>query len=132
MRILLILLVIIAVFVVVQAKRHGCKYDATLINCVLGKAETPTAETPPPPPPTARRNASTSGAAGSVSFGSVYCKAKPRAPGGVRGLFNCGPYVLPRADPIRRPWLAQRIGKIRLRGSLNLHLIYRGHLRSCH
>ena len=41
MRILLILLVIIAVFVVVQAKRHGCKYDATLINCVLGKAETP-------------------------------------------------------------------------------------------
>ena len=51
MRILLILLVIIAVFVVVQAQRHGCKYDATLINCVLGKAETPTAETPPPPPP---------------------------------------------------------------------------------
>lgn len=50
MRILLILLVIIAVFVVVQAQRHGCKYDATLINCVLGKAETPTAETPPPPP----------------------------------------------------------------------------------
>lgn len=49
MRILLILLVIIAVFVVVQAQRHGCKYDATLINCVLGKAETPTAETPPPP-----------------------------------------------------------------------------------
>jgi hypothetical protein len=51
MRILLILLVIIAVFVVVQAKRHDCKYDATLISCVLGKAETPTAETPPPPPP---------------------------------------------------------------------------------
>ena len=50
MRILLILLVIIAVFVVVQAKRHGCKYDATLINCVLGKAA-PTADTPPPPPP---------------------------------------------------------------------------------
>ncbi len=50
MRILLILLVIIAVFVVVQAQRHGCKYDATLINCVLGKTETPTAETPPPPP----------------------------------------------------------------------------------
>lgn len=51
MRILLILLVIIAVFVVVQAQRHGCKYDATLINCVLGKTETPTAETLPPPPP---------------------------------------------------------------------------------
>ena len=48
MRILLILLVIIAIFVVVQAKRHNCKYDGTLINCVLG---TPTAETPPPPPP---------------------------------------------------------------------------------
>jgi hypothetical protein len=51
MRILLILLVIIAIFVVVQAKRHDCKYDGTLINCVLGKARTPTAETPPPPPP---------------------------------------------------------------------------------
>ena len=51
MRILLILLVIIAIFVVVQAKRHDCKYDGTLINCVLGKAGTPTAETPPPPPP---------------------------------------------------------------------------------
>ena len=38
MRILLILLVIIAIFVVVQAKRHDCKYDGTLINCVLGKA----------------------------------------------------------------------------------------------
>ena len=49
MRILLILLVIIAIFVVVQAKRHDCKYDGTLINCVLGKAGTPTAETPPPP-----------------------------------------------------------------------------------
>ena len=91
MRILLILLVIIAVFVVVQAKRHGCKYDATLINCVLGKAETPTAETPPPPrhrqpkrQHQQRRRLS--------SFDSVYCKAKPRARrgGGVRGLFNCG------------------------------------------
>ena len=54
MRILLILIVIAAVFVVVQAQRHGCKYDATLINCVLGKSgEAPTAETPPPPPPPA-------------------------------------------------------------------------------
>jgi hypothetical protein len=53
MRILLILLVIIAVFVVVQAQRHGCKYDATLINCVLGIEDTATAETPPPPPPPA-------------------------------------------------------------------------------
>ena len=38
MRILLILIVIIAVLVVVQARRHHCKYDATLINCVLGKS----------------------------------------------------------------------------------------------
>ncbi len=51
MRILLILIVIIAVFVVVQAQRHGCKYDATLINCVLGKSggEMPAAEAPPAP-----------------------------------------------------------------------------------
>jgi hypothetical protein len=55
MRILLILIVIAAVFVVVQAQRYGCKYDATLINCVLGKSggEMPAAETPPPPPPPA-------------------------------------------------------------------------------
>jgi hypothetical protein len=51
MRILLILIVIIAVFVVVQAQRHGCKYDATLINCVLGKSggEMPATEAPPAP-----------------------------------------------------------------------------------
>jgi hypothetical protein len=54
MRILLILIVIAAIFVVVQAQRHGCKYDATLLNCVLGKTEAPaTTETPPPPPPAA-------------------------------------------------------------------------------
>ena len=50
MRILLILIVIAAVFVVVQAQRYGCKYDATLINCVLGKTE---GEMPAPPPPPA-------------------------------------------------------------------------------
>jgi hypothetical protein len=51
MRILLILIVIAAIFVVVQAQRHGCKYDATLLNCVLGKTEAPaTTETPTPPP----------------------------------------------------------------------------------
>lgn len=57
MRILLILIVIIAVLVVVQAQRYHCKYDATLINCVLGKSggETPApatggAETPAPAP----------------------------------------------------------------------------------
>ena len=50
MRILLILIVIAAVLFVVQAQRNDCKYDATVLNCVLGKT-TPTAETPPPPPP---------------------------------------------------------------------------------
>lgn len=51
MRIILILIVIAAVFVVVQAQRHGCKYDASLINCVLGKSggEMPRTETPPAP-----------------------------------------------------------------------------------
>ena len=50
MRILLILIVIAAVLVVVQAQRHGCKYNSTLINCVLGKSGggMPAAETPPP------------------------------------------------------------------------------------
>ena len=122
MRILLILLVIIAVFVVVQAQRHGCKYDATLINCVLGKAETPTAETPPPPPPPPAETPAPAEGRHQLSklrFG--HCKAKPRAPGGVRGLFNCG-----------RRRFAQRIGKISVRGSLNLHLVYRGHLRPRH
>jgi len=38
MRILLILIIIIAAFVVIQAHRHGCRYDSTLINCVLGKS----------------------------------------------------------------------------------------------
>jgi hypothetical protein len=52
MRILLILIIIAAVFVVVQAQRHGCKYDATLIDCVLKgtAADQPTAETPAPAP----------------------------------------------------------------------------------
>jgi hypothetical protein len=54
MRILLILIVIAAIFVVVQAQRHGCKYDATLLNCVLGKTEAPaTTEMPAPTPPPA-------------------------------------------------------------------------------
>ena len=47
MRILLILIIIAAVFVVVQAQRHGCKYDATLISCVFGTGEEqPAAEAP--------------------------------------------------------------------------------------
>jgi hypothetical protein len=51
MRILLILIIIAAIFVVVQAQRHGCKYDATLINCVLRgtEAEMPAAEKPAAP-----------------------------------------------------------------------------------
>jgi hypothetical protein len=60
MRILLILIIIAAVFVVVQAQRHGCKYDATLIDCVLKgtAADQPTPaspaapETPAPAPET--------------------------------------------------------------------------------
>ncbi len=64
MRILIILIVIAAVFVVVQAQRHGCKYDATLFSCVIGKgggapavdnaappAPPAPPETPPAPPP---------------------------------------------------------------------------------
>ena len=47
MRILLILIVIAAVIVVVRAQSRDCKYDGTLINCVLGKSEMPAAETPP-------------------------------------------------------------------------------------
>ena len=48
MRILLILIIIAAVFVVFRAQTHGCKYDATLISCVLGKSggEQPAAEAP--------------------------------------------------------------------------------------
>ncbi|HKA64965.1 MAG TPA: hypothetical protein VKD00_04460, partial [Methyloceanibacter sp.] len=38
--------------IVWQAHKHGCKYDATLINCVMGKSggEQPAAETPAPAP----------------------------------------------------------------------------------
>jgi hypothetical protein len=46
MRILLILILIAAGLIVWQANKHGCKYDATLLNCVLGKAEQPAAEMP--------------------------------------------------------------------------------------
>jgi hypothetical protein len=52
MRILIILIVIAAVFVVVQAQRHGCKYDATLFSCVIGKGgEAPAVDNAAPPPP---------------------------------------------------------------------------------
>ena len=50
MRILLILILIAAGLIVWQAHKHGCKYDSTLINCVMGKSggEQPAAETPAP------------------------------------------------------------------------------------
>jgi hypothetical protein len=52
MRILLILILIAAGLIVWQAHKHGCKYDSTLINCVMGKSggEQPAAETPAPAP----------------------------------------------------------------------------------
>lgn len=52
MRILLILILIAAGLIVWQAHKHNCKYDATLINCVLGKSggEQPAAEAPAPAP----------------------------------------------------------------------------------
>jgi hypothetical protein len=51
MRILLILIIIIAAFVVIQAHRHHCKYDSTLISCVLGKSGAPAGgETSQPAP----------------------------------------------------------------------------------
>ena len=53
MRILIILIVIAAVFVVVQAKRHDCKYDATLFSCVIGKSGAPAADNAAPPAPPA-------------------------------------------------------------------------------
>ena len=50
MRILLSLILAVAAYVVWQAQKHGCKYDATLINCVFkGSGEQPAAETPAPP-----------------------------------------------------------------------------------
>jgi outer membrane biosynthesis protein TonB len=51
MRILLILIVLAAVFVVVQSQRHDCKWgEPGWFDCVIGrKAETPV-ETPAPAP----------------------------------------------------------------------------------
>lgn len=53
MRILLILIIIAAVFVVYRAQTLGCKYDATLIDCVMrgSKGDMPAAVTPAPEPP---------------------------------------------------------------------------------
>jgi hypothetical protein len=55
MRILLILIVIAAVFVVVQSQRHNCKWgEPGWFDCVIGKTakEMPAAETPAPAPET--------------------------------------------------------------------------------
>jgi hypothetical protein len=59
MRILLILIIIAAVFVVVQSQRHGCKWgEAGWFDCVIGKSTTETPatsggdrSTPPAPAP---------------------------------------------------------------------------------
>jgi hypothetical protein len=51
MRILLILLIIAAIFAVVQSQRHNCTFgEAGWFDCVLGRsATTPAATTPTPP-----------------------------------------------------------------------------------
>ena len=56
MRLILILLVLIAAFVVIQSHRHGCSFGQEgWMGCVMGKSgksteATPAAETPAPPP----------------------------------------------------------------------------------
>lgn len=50
MRILLILIVIAAVFAVVQSQRHNCKWGETgWFDCVIGKTGGEMTATPPPP-----------------------------------------------------------------------------------
>jgi hypothetical protein len=52
MRILLILLILAAIFALVQSNRHNCTFgDAGWFDCVLGRSatETPAATTPTPP-----------------------------------------------------------------------------------
>jgi hypothetical protein len=51
MRLILILLVLIAAFVVIQSQRHGCSFGQEgWMGCVMGKSTeaTPAAETPAP------------------------------------------------------------------------------------
>jgi hypothetical protein len=53
MRLILILLVLIAAFVVIQNHRHGCSFGQEgWMGCVMGKSTeaTPAAETPAPAP----------------------------------------------------------------------------------
>jgi hypothetical protein len=51
MRILLILLIVAAIFAVVQSQRHNCTFgDAGWFDCVLGKSATTPATTTPTPP----------------------------------------------------------------------------------
>jgi hypothetical protein len=51
MRILLILLVVAAIFAIVQSQRNNCTFgEAGWFDCVLGRsATTPTTTTPTPP-----------------------------------------------------------------------------------
>ena len=54
MRILLILLILAAVFALVQSQRHNCTFgDAGWFDCVLGRSatQTPAATTPTEAPP---------------------------------------------------------------------------------
>jgi hypothetical protein len=51
MRILLILLIVAAIFAVVQSQRHNCTFgDAGWFDCVLGRSATTPATTTPTPP----------------------------------------------------------------------------------
>jgi hypothetical protein len=53
MRLLLILVLIAAVFAVVQGQRHNCKWgEPSWFDCVLGRSAVEVPTTTPPPPPT--------------------------------------------------------------------------------
>ena len=64
MRIILVLIIIAAIFVVVQNQRHGCKWGEPnwqgWFDCVIGKTatttETPASDTPTPAPAPAPQN----------------------------------------------------------------------------
>ena len=104
MRILLILLVIIAVFVVVQAQAARLQIRRNLDQLrprQSGNADRRDAAAATAGRQPRRQHQHRRPSTGSVSSDSVYCKAKPRAPGGVRGLFDRGPLTFD-----------QRIGKI--------------------
>jgi hypothetical protein len=60
MRIILLLIVIAAIFAIVQSKRHNCEWGQPgWFDCVIGKAETPaTAPTSAPEAPATQEPAS--------------------------------------------------------------------------